>query len=75
MLNIKIQPYYLLVFYTPFYMSLTGITIVELILVIISRRSSVFIPQLGMSVMVILHQCSKKDDEDDLQDDAQQWQP
>jgi len=56
-------------------MSLTRITIVELIFIIVSSRSSVFIPQLGMSVMVILHQCSKEDDEDDLQDDAQQWQP
>lgn len=71
---IKIQPY-LLDFYTSFYMSLTGITIVELILIILSRISSIFIPQLGISVMVILHQCSKEDDEDDLQDDAYQRQP
>lgn len=63
---IKIQAY-LLDFYTSFYMSLTGITIVELILVFLF---SFVIPQLGISVFVVLHQCSKEDDEDDLQDDA-----
>lgn len=53
-------------------MSLTGITIVELILMIISSSTmgSVFVPQLGMCVIVILHQRSKEDDEDDFQDDA-----
>ncbi len=74
LLNIECWIYFLVVFYTPFIkkVSLTGITIVELILMIISSSTmgSVFVPQLCISVIVILHQRSKEDDEDDFQDDA-----
>lgn len=59
---------------SPVFVLLTGIAIVEFIIVLMCTVGSIFIPLLGICVVVILHQYSKKNNENDLQDDAQQRQ-
>lgn len=56
---------------SPFHRTLTWVAVVEVILIVGVR---LVMPFLRIRLIVVLHQRAKEDDEDDLKDEAGDWQ-